>query len=400
MCNSTVQNTDLDTIVNNDAISLQDNDNQCVINHENSQEKLNYKHELRSKVNALRYQVQKHVKRVKGCGCNISRFVNLSPTVDVALNGSNTYYKNLQSCNSVWSCPSCSQRISEERAKEVREICTNAQKKGYKLAFFTLTVPHKKNMPLSVLKEGVAESYRQLTRNRGYRDKREKYGVEGYIRGLETTFTERNGWHPHLHVLFFFKPSEEDTHLDFCDQFFNIWSKQIKKAGLGKCSKDAYKVKEVFDNQGISEYITKWDLSKELTQGHTKKKAKSWSVFGLMEEYKKTGNKFFLNKFLEFTNVFHGARQLTYSRGLKKSFLEPKEKEENTDITLFGISLELWYKIVEKQQQAQILNIFEKEYSRDNDIANSLIQVNDFLFDSIGCIDVEELDDKYVFRLF
>lgn len=394
----TLKNPPLDTIVNN-AFTFCENGSQV----SDIQER---KFVYRKEKYALRTEIQKHVKRVRGCGCSIQRFGNnVSPSVDVCLNETTKVvrYNNLQSCNSVWSCPVCSEKISIHREHEVRTICNNAQKEGFQLHFLTLTIPHKFNQNLKVLKDSLAEVLRQITKKRFYTNLKKQHAIEGYIRALEVTFSFKNGWHPHLHVLYIHK---SENFQEFSDEFYSLWAKEVEKIGLGKCSKKAYKCKEVFNEQGISEYITKWDLSKELVQGQVRKDGDSYSPFALMKEYQETNNEVFLNRFLEFSMSFHGAKQLTYSREVKKKFLKDKMKsdkeiceEENNEEKgkiVMAFNLNLWKKIIKLSLQADILNVYQRTYLKTNDKFKSLVDVVDFIFSNVDEVDVLEIDDYYL----
>ncbi|MBF9263165.1 replication protein, partial [Acinetobacter baumannii] len=51
-------------------------------------------------------------------------------------------YTYLQYCGSVWVCPDCSYKISQELKKDLAEAMKGCVDKGLHVAMLTLTVPH------------------------------------------------------------------------------------------------------------------------------------------------------------------------------------------------------------------------------------------------------------------
>lgn len=318
----------------------------------------------RKKLYKLRREIGKHISRVRPCGKYLRHDAN---AIDISkgVTTGRHYYSGLQSCHSVWSCPVCSLKITQERAKQIRDIALNAQRVGLHLTFATFTIPHTAFQTCKELKTAVADGFRKMTATRSYRSLKEKYNIVGYIRSLEITRGD-NGWHPHLHVLYFFEDQpDKETALEATNLMFHDWSKTIKRMGYGDCSEDAFAAKSVYDGEDISDYISKWDMSKELAEGHTKKSSNT--PFMLFDDYLNTGNEKSLNLFKEFSIAFHGARHITFSRGLKERFstiedLTDEEACQNERGTIvLTISKDVWKIICGAKVEADILNVLDEQ---------------------------------------
>lgn len=145
-------------------------------------------------------------------------------------------------------------------------------------------------------------------------------GYIGHIRALEVTYG-RNGWHPHLHVLFFVKGGCCEERLENFRLFlFERWARIIEKMGFGTCSIGAFGFELVERHDEAGMYVTKWGIEPELTKGWTKDAKDGgrspWQLLKAADE----GDKWAAGLFQAYAKAFKGTRQLTWSRGLKKRF--------------------------------------------------------------------------------
>ncbi|MFJ1298278.1 replication protein, partial [Acinetobacter baumannii] len=82
-------------------------------------------------------------KQAPVCSCGKCRIDGSAPVgVDYNQKTGMASYTNLQYCGSVWVCPDCSYKISQERKKELAEAMKGCVDKGLHVAMLTLTVPH------------------------------------------------------------------------------------------------------------------------------------------------------------------------------------------------------------------------------------------------------------------
>lgn len=113
------------------------------------------------------------------------------------------YFQGLQTCGSVWECPPCQMTIKARRAEEVRTI---VERHGHsRCALLTLTFRHGVGDDLAELRKALANAWRATTRGNAWKGFVRRHGVAGWVRALEVTHSEANGWHPHIHVLLLFE---------------------------------------------------------------------------------------------------------------------------------------------------------------------------------------------------
>lgn len=300
----------------------------------------------------------------------------------------NFYLSGVETCGSVWNCPVCALKISTKRADQVREILTWSQtREGYSHGFLTLTTRHNKAEKCKDVKKRVLDAWRKVTQTRKYKE----FGAET-IRALEVKYNIANGWHPHLHIAIIAETNQTELK-NFCYDF--IIPKFLKLMD-NESMQANQKYKEIWGGNGVSDYITKWDLSLELTHAESKNNfSNSYTPFGMLKELikqpiefselegiqnfypdkqataKKTDEMLLRmeleKRFSEYSKAFKGSKQLTISRKLKDKFKEfdlisdeeiANEKQVGAEIKL-QISRELFKTIASNRVQADIINAFQ-----------------------------------------
>jgi hypothetical protein len=300
----------------------------------------------------------------------------------------NFYISGVETCGSVWNCPVCALKISTKRAEQVREILTWSQtRETFSHGFLTLTTRHNKTEKCKDVKKRVLDAWRKVTQTRKYKE----FGAET-IRALEVKFNINNGWHPHLHIAIIAEKSQTElkqfVQSFIIPKFLNLMDNESMSANQ--------KYKEIWGGNGVSDYITKWDLSLELTHAESKNNfSNSYTPFGMLKELVKQPIEFselestqyfypagqktaqktdemllrmeLEKRFLEYSKAFKGSKQLTISRKLKDKFKEfdlltdeeiVKESQEGSEIKL-KISRELFKTIASNRVQADVINAFQ-----------------------------------------
>ena len=125
--------------------------------------------------------------------------------------------QGIQTCGSVHSCPMCAAPILTRRAKEIQQAL-DAHTRD-RAAMVTLTLRHRPGIPLDVLRTILARAYSELWAGKGGQKARRDIGVKHHIRAAEQTWGQ-NGWHPHLHAMFFF---EREPPPDWVEQLTERW---------------------------------------------------------------------------------------------------------------------------------------------------------------------------------
>lgn len=109
------------------------------------------------------------------------------------------FYRGVMRCGSVWECPVCALQIRTERAEELKQA---VERWGSSVAMMSLTVRHGLGDDLRAVRRGVSRAFSRLLNGAPWKRFCAKYGIDHHVRALELTHGA-NGWHPHLHVLFF-----------------------------------------------------------------------------------------------------------------------------------------------------------------------------------------------------
>ena len=297
-----------------------------------------------------------HDQRVCKCGR-----VPTSGKVEVLgyANTNKTHYSGLQSCGSVWTCPVCASKISERRRLEVSKGISQAHNMGWDSLLVTLTFPHSRTDNLKELLRKQSLASRLFKERSTYKRMRKVYGIKGTIRALETTHSNANGWHPHLHELWFVERGFSIARLR--QQLYKAWNNACIDAGL-ECPSLANGV-DVRAGDFAADYVSKWGMDYEIAKAHVKKgkKGASRSPFQLLVDYEQ-GDMQAGALFREYAEAFKGKRQLVWSKGLKKLFgIEQKSDKEVLDeqkekaISKITIHRADWSAVVRHNAQAYVL---------------------------------------------
>jgi hypothetical protein len=180
------------------------------------------------------------------------------------------------------------------------------------------------------LRQAVSKAWQHVASGEPWQKLKRDIGFAGSIRALEVT-TGPNGWHPHLHLLIFTKkPLSESLDLAFRDFVFSRWCRSIQRSGyrlpteahgmhFGWSEKDEYIAK-----MGLAEELS--NIAAELTQGGAKLATGSnRTPLQVLMDYMEHGSDEDGATWREYTAGMKGARQLTWSVGLRAQFLRSEE---------------------------------------------------------------------------
>lgn len=280
------------------------------------------------------------------------------------------HYSGVQTCGSVWACPICTAKISERRKLEARTALDTHLAAGGGLEMVTLTFPHGRLDVLKELMTNLRQSLIVFKRGRDYRKAQEVFEVMGSIRALEVTWGERNGWHPHIHEIWFFaKPLTVGQRRLLTTALYAGWSSACVKSGLPRPNRQ--RGVHLQPAKSAADYISKWgveprwEAASELTKHHAKKSqdAKGRTPFDLLRDYA-DGNKRAGALFANFVEVFSGMRfrQNYWSPGLKAAFgvaelsdEEIKDLQENPSVEICKMTVFEWRTVLKLPYEARSL---------------------------------------------
>jgi len=188
----------------------------------------------------------------------------------------------------------------------------------------SFTLRHNRREPLHETLKILMDAWRKMTSCRRWTTLKQRGHLMGYVRSLEVTWGQSNGWHPHLHVLFFLTP--EACISTFYKDARGWWETCVKDAGGDSVWEHACKL-TVCDGS-VAEYITKWGhepkeetrerlnnwgKAKELTRGIVKRgKVGHITPFDMLELYLLNGEvapAFWAKLIREYTEAIKGQRE-------------------------------------------------------------------------------------------
>lgn len=280
------------------------------------------------------------------------------------------HWANVQRCGSVWTCPVCAKQITEKRRDELKtglETWKNAHSGGVLL--LTLTFSHSANESLKSLLQRQKHAYKRFYENTRVVNLMKSIFVEHKIKGLEVTYG-KNGWHPHHHVLLLTKYQVHGFEA-FRDELTRIWIQCCVKSGLNAPSMEHGL--DIRDGTYAEQYVSKWGLEHELTKGHVKKgRNGGYTPFDLLQYSMldaTMNERTAASLWQEFGIATKGARQLSWSRGLKKLLLieektdeELAEETEQNAISLTTVDDYIFSLLCTYQLRHVFLECLERDY--------------------------------------
>lgn len=283
-------------------------------------------------------------------------------------------FGGLQTCGSVWVCPICAAKVSEQRRQELAAAIEAWEAKGGRVVMATFTVRHHRGDDLAQLVEGIGQAYRRARSGKAWQLITQRHGIAGTIRALEVTHG-RNGWHPHLHCLLFVVVSCDLGRLEA--DLRHTWEGGIRRAGLKQVN--AHGVSVGFGQMTAADYVAKygrdreetgWGVKEELTKANSKSgSGDSRTPFDLLGAYAFDQDEEAGRLFVVFAQVFFRKQQLVWSTGLRALLLATEEEATDEELAaaigedspcLGGLTLRQWRVVLGNDMRAELLNELER----------------------------------------
>lgn len=279
---------------------------------------------------------------------------NVAPEIWYSKESERASFHKVGVCGSVWTCLICSRRINLGRQREIAAaydlfVGSKSQlRPGVRngdAMLVTLTLRHGVGDDLGTLLDGLKLADRTAQKSYGYKRlvgyKRtvnktrvsvpSEVAYVGRISATELTYG-KNGWHPHLHQLWFFdrRLTAQEVERIRAD-LFEAWSVACVKVGLPaplEFSKGGRALGvDVRRALSAEEYLTKfahgrqWAPEREMASQHSKKGRGGRTAFQLLADYAQ-GDREAGALFRIFAGATLGRHQLQWSRGLLERLRE------------------------------------------------------------------------------
>jgi hypothetical protein len=315
-------------------------------------------------------------------GCGIWRCptharvgIHVDPATGVAC------IKGVQACGDVWCCPVCTVAIRERRAEEIRAAGLAHLAAGGGLAHLTLTLSHGRSDPLRSSLDAVRDSWRAVLQSGSVQRARKRLGI-GFVRAVEVTWGQRNGWHPHLHLLLFTdRVLSDDEMRDLAAAIDAAWTRAARARGRNVSEAYGTMLRPVTLSAGaeaLAAYLTKVqdrfgdsrDIGRELTRGDQKRVR---SVGGMtpfdLAEAATAGDRQAAVLWLEYVDTIKGAKCLSWSVGLRERLaLGPELGDETAAgvgvpgaVLVAELDDQDWSIVVRHRARARLLALVERQ---------------------------------------
>ncbi len=283
-------------------------------------------------------------------------------------------YGGLMVCRSVWVCPCCAAKITEERRRELRQATSYARQHGLRVVMITYTFSHGRADVLADIRQRFKDAYTRMRSGRAAQQLAEDFGGAWAVEAQEVTWGARNAWHPHAHALVFL-PVEADIE-EFAARSRAMWEHAAAQEGL-TMNEHGFRLDDC--NEHIADYIAKygveprWQESNEMTKWHVKRGQKyddatgdeHVTPFELLRRAEQ-GDQRAGQLFVEYAQAYKGVRQLRWSPQLRKLLglgVEKTDEEiaegvaDEPGVKLGVLRKEQWWIVLANDCRGELLEV-------------------------------------------
>jgi hypothetical protein len=259
------------------------------------------------------------------------------------------HYRGLDVCGSVWHCPLCAARISNHRRKELAALVQAHVAAGGSVWMTTYTIRHSRFDDLAELLQRFLEARRRMRQGRRGQALRRDFGVIGTVSVLEVTWSEENGWHPHVHELVFSDAEMDADGYEVAAR--SAWEGAAAGQGLAM-NQHGFELQRTYG--AVADYIAKyghepaveqpWGVESEICKGHLKQGrggTPHYTPFALLAAIA-DGATALEMRWIEYAAAFKGRKQLTYSPHLRERYAVAGEEKTDAQLVEESEGYEAW----------------------------------------------------------
>lgn len=294
--------------------------------------------------------------------------------VQIVSNGIDTRILGIRPCHNSWACPNCS---AHEMAKYSRRIAAGIDalaKQNYSAAMFTMTVFHTNTQSCYDVYFLLRKAWEIMDKQKTWRRKKKdgtyyinsgtwsrfnnEFQFKHSVKTLEITWGE-HGWHPHIHMLIWFKNSDLQKLATWEPKLITEWNRCVDKAAklLYGENSEKYQIRKFLESKAdrpdsghlglhisknddgsirkitSADYICGYGGENELTGLGKSANVGHMTPMQMLDEayHNPQKEEFLLNKFFEFasTVIQNRISRIAFSRtGLKKIIDNHLQTEE------------------------------------------------------------------------
>ncbi|QJY46944.1 protein rep [Pseudonocardia broussonetiae] len=279
-------------------------------------------------------------------------------------------FAGLVHCGSPWACPCCARRIGAQRAQEIREVVSAVDADGGGCGLVTLTLRHHRGHRLTDSWSALRHAWARVTSGRAYQREVEQFGITGWIAAVEVTHSDRNGHHPHLHVVLCFDtPVSDDLLGELGSRWFARYQRALARRGFDALEFDGgldTRTVTADSSGALAVYLAKLSLEVTGSTRKTGRRHSSRTMWEVLADGVATGLADDLEAWFEYERASHGRKQVTFSRGLRQRY-RLAEEETDEDIAaadlgsddLIALPAETWRAV--RDVAEELLTVAEAE---------------------------------------
>ena len=197
---------------------------------------------------------------------NCMTYGDLRHGVQVISNGTDTRILGPRACQNSWACPECTARQMKKYSTRIAAALDALKDQGYAAAMFTFTIFHTIRQSCEDTFFLLRKAWEIMDKQKTWRRKKKdgSYYVNAgiwsqfhnafqfthHVKTLEVTYG-KHGWHPHIHMLIWFKKSDLQKLADWEEKLNTEWSRCIDKAAklLYGTESERYKIRQFLESK-------------------------------------------------------------------------------------------------------------------------------------------------------
>lgn len=305
--------------------------------------------------------------RVKSCGqvpIGQEAFYCKKPNSKVFTGG-------VETCCNANACPICALKVMEQRKLDVYNVLLAfRQHPNVSMGFLTLTVQHQANESYKDVRLKTCKAWLRVRQSKKYRRLEKIFGHIGDIRAVETKISRTSGYHVHQHIAIICDCTAHQLQR-FAKCLISLYLLQVNKKVFKGYNQSREKIfvsgyanslgqnyTPIYNVDGINNYVSKWEVSDELTRSNMKVNggSKSFTAFGLLNEiHNNVADKEHLNwcekTFRDYCQSVKSTRSIEISPRLKKYFVK---EVGQTELLEYALSFEKTNEEVLEQEAKKI----------------------------------------------
>lgn len=197
---------------------------------------------------------------------NCMSYGDLKKGVQIISNGQETRILGPRACQHSWACPECTARQMQKYSKRIAAALDALKNQGYAATMFTLTVFHTAQQSCEDTYFLLRKAWELMDKQKTWRRKKKdgtyyvncgnwsrfynEFNFNHHVKTLEVTYG-KHGWHPHIHMLIWFKKEDLQKVADWEQRLNDEWAKCTDKAAqiLYKNNPKQYEVRKFLESK-------------------------------------------------------------------------------------------------------------------------------------------------------